>query len=475
MHPNRLLVLLGGCLLAASAAMADDLGSVDCTSHPDLTPVYAKARKSQDIVANVPCGEKFKVILFGFIFSEIQTSDGKVGFVFSNLVTLDHSGGTLQTRAASDVTPRVSTASETTKIPADPKPYSAPAQSKRAPASAAEIADKMGGSASVAAQPAPNPAPAQDAPAAPTNQAPASASATSSTQATPSQPTVNIQPQSAAPAPTQPAPVVAPAAPASLPDSAAVLKATSSPNAEAAPTPVPAPQAPTAPADAAPTAPASPASADNAVPAYSAATDGQPAPATDTQPASPEPAPAPVTSGKMKTESWERPNQGARNLPLVELFGGFALARADGGGVYNNLFGGVGSFAWNFKSWIQIAGDSSYNVTTISGAKNVLWGNHYGARYFFRGRFPFHVTPFAEGLIGGSRADVTVSGTTASQNCLSYKIGGGLDMHSPHIRMFEVRLIDFDYYRTAFGTNVHQNNYWISTGIVLRLFGGRAE
>jgi hypothetical protein len=30
----------------------------------------------------------------------------------------------------------------------------------------------------------------------------------------------------------------------------------------------------------------------------------------------------------------------------------------------------------------------------------------------------------------------------------------------------------YDYYRTSFGTNVHQNNYWASTGIVLRLFGG---
>lgn len=472
MHPNRLLVLLGGCLLAASAAMADDLGSVDCASHPDPTPVYAKARKSQDIVANVPCGEKFKVVLFGFIFSQIQTSDGKVGFVFSNLVTIDRTGGTLQTRAASDATPRLSAASETTKVPADPKPYSAPAQPKRPPASASEIADKTGGSASVVAQSAGNSAPAQDAAAAASpNPVPASTSATSAPQPTPAQPALSAQPQSPATAPTQPAPVAVPAPTPSLPDSAAVLKATGSPNAEAAPNPVPAPSTPATPIET-PTASANPTPADNT---SAAATADQPTPATEPQPASAEPAPAPVTSGKAKTESWERPNQGARSLPLVELFGGFAVARADGGGVYNNLYGGVGSFAWNAKSWIQIAGDSSYSVTTISGAKNVLWGNHYGARYFFRGRFPFHVTPFAEGLVGGSRADVTVSGATTSQNCLSYKIGGGLDMHSPHIRMFEVRLIDFDYYRTAFGTNVHQNNYWISTGIVLRLFGGRAD
>ena len=470
MHSNRLLVLFGGCLLAASAAMADDLGSVDCASHPDATPVYAKARKSQDIVANVPCGEKFKVLLYGFIFSQVQTSDGKIGFIFSNLVTVDRSGGTLQARAASDAAPRLSTASETTKVPADPKPYSAPAQPKRAPASAADIADKMGGSASVVAQPASNPAPVQDSAAsAPTTPVPTSAPAASAASATSAQP---------APASTQPAPAAAPApAPAaSFPDSSAVLKANSNANAEAALKSVPAPQTQAAPVDAAsaPAAPANTSAVDASAPASAPSATEQPVPAADAQPAAAEPAPAPVKSGKVKSESWERPNQTARSLPLVELFGGFSIARADGGGVYNNLLGGVGSFAWNAKPWIQVVGDSSYNVTTISGTKNVLWGNHYGARYFFRGRFPFHVTPFAEGLIGGSRVDATTSGTTYSQNCLSYKIGGGLDMHSPHIRMFEVRLIDFDYYRTAFGTNVHQNNYWISTGVVFRLFGGRS-
>jgi hypothetical protein len=36
-------------------------------------------------------------------------------------------------------------------------------------------------------------------------------------------------------------------------------------------------------------------------------------------------------------------------------------------------------------------------------------------------------------------------------------------------------LFDADYYRTSFGTNAHQNNYWVSTGIVIRLFGGGSE
>jgi hypothetical protein len=39
-------------------------------------------------------------------------------------------------------------------------------------------------------------------------------------------------------------------------------------------------------------------------------------------------------------------------------------------------------------------------------------------------------------------------------------------------RRWDIRLFDADYYRTSFGTNAHQNNYWISTGVVLRLMGG---
>jgi hypothetical protein len=146
----------------------------------------------------------------------------------------------------------------------------------------------------------------------------------------------------------------------------------------------------------------------------------------------------------------------------------------DGGaGTSTNLNGGVGSFGWNFKPWLQLVGDSSYNFVTVNGTKTVLYGNHFGPRYFYRRHNRLSVTPFVEALVGGSRADVTVTGTggyKTSNNCMSYKVGGGLDLHPS--RHWEIRVFDFDYYRTSFGTNVHQNNYSASAGIVLRLFGG---
>jgi hypothetical protein len=175
--------------------------------------------------------------------------------------------------------------------------------------------------------------------------------------------------------------------------------------------------------------------------------------------------------------TWERPIPGARKTSLVELYGGYSLSRFDSGGGtyanYTNLNGGMGAFAVNLKPWLQITGDSSYNFITSGNTKSVLWGNHFGPRVYIRKISRWGAYPFAEALVGGSRLDYTVSGAggyKTSINCISYKAGGGIDFHPS--RRFEIRLIDVDYYRTAFGTNLHQNNYSASAGIILRLFGG---
>jgi len=160
----------------------------------------------------------------------------------------------------------------------------------------------------------------------------------------------------------------------------------------------------------------------------------------------------------------------------MEVYGGYAFARLVSGGTGTNFNGAMGSFGYNIKPWLQLIGDSSYSFVTTNGVKNVLYGNHFGPRFFRRGRNRWSATPFGEALFGGSRADTTVSGVggyKTSQNCFSIKVGGGVDIHSS--RRFDIRLFDVDYYRTSFGTNLHQNNYWVSAGIVLRLFGGGSE
>ena len=426
MFRNRFLILLGGCALVASAAMADDIGFIDCSKNAEGAQVFAKPRRSPEVLASVPCGERFTILVYGFVFSRIQTGDGKVGFVYSNLIAVDRSGASVQQTAS----PRMVTAADKVAIKTAPAAQAAP--SAPAQVAPAQPAPAAASAAPISASTPPAPA------------SPAPSANTAETSAPLAQP--------APPAPAQPQPVTAQPAPAPASEPTSPLSA------------VPAP-APPAPASNVPE-PAAPAA--------------QPDPPASAQPEPAPVQPAPPAIRPVETRStWERRNPGGvRRTPLIEVFGGYAFARIDSGAGYwtNMNIGGMGSVGWNFKPWLQLVGDSSYSTVTISGTKNVLYGNHFGARYFHRRLSRWGATPFVEALAGGSRADTIVSGVggyTASANCVSYKVGGGVDLHPS--RHWEIRLFDVDYYRTAFGTNGHENNYWASAGIVLRLFGGSSD
>jgi hypothetical protein len=404
---NRLLILLGGCFLAATAAWADDVGYVDCSNHPEETQVFAKPRKTPDVIAAMPCGQRFTILTYGFFFSRIQTGDGKVGYVYSSLIAVDRAATAAQQAGS------VRMAADKSKLPSTRAAVAQPAPTA----------------------PAQPPAPAQPAPA----QAPEPAAPT---------PISNV-PEAAA-AVVQPNPP-APAQPQLAPDHLAQTQVV--------------------------TAPAAPATTVNTPEVAVPVVQPTPAAAAQPEPTPAEPAAPAIRPADTRT-SWEKPRAGGvRRTPVLELFGGYAFARLDGGGgTTSNLNGALGSFGWNIKPWLQIVADSSYSFVTTNGTKNVLYGNHYGPRYFRRGHNRWGVTPFAEALVGGSHATTTVSGIggyNTSDTAMSFKVGGGLDIHPS--RHFDIRLFDADYYRTSFGTNLHQNNYWISTGIVLRLFGGGSE
>src|SRR5713226_316974 len=415
---NRLLILvmLGASFLTASAAWADDVGYVNCSSHPEATQVFAKPRKTPDMVASLPCGERFTVLVYGFIFSRIETREGKVGYVYSSLISVDPSAASLQQVGTARVPVARSNAS-TTAAAQQPEPitFRQPQRTQ--------------------AQPAPAQAPEPASP----------------------EPISKVPETTAAAAKPDPAPLAQPQ-PAS--DQVSVPAAALPRAPEPASAESPSPELVSKVPETAPTAAVPPNPATSAPP--------EPAPA---QPAAPA-----IRSSRTRT-TWEKPNPGGRGRPpLVEFFGGYAFARLAGSGTATNLNGALGSVAWNIKPWLQIVADTSYSVVTASGTKNVLYGNHYGPRFFRRGRNRWNATPFVEALVGGSRSDTTVSGIGGykySDSTISYKVGGGLDINPS--RHFQIRLFDVDYYRTSFGLNANQNNYWASTGIVLRLFGGRSE
>lgn len=445
---NRLLLLVGVFLLGASAALADDVGFVDCSSHSDGTQVFAKASKTQDIVASVPCGERFTILVYGFIFSRVQTSDGKIGYVYSNVISVDRTATAVQKQPSAQVV----TASEKT-----------PVYKPRTPDTTASVAP----SAPAVAKPVQS-APAQVAPA-DTTAAAAQPVQVAATQASPTaafasgssvlEKTVTGSP-SAPSAATQSEPAARAESAAVQPAATQVAAVQSAPAQETVTIPN-APERTAAVAQPDPPAPAQPEPA-----------KAQPASAA-VEPVQPTPRPVEARA------SWEKPlPPSLTHMPLIELFGGYSFARFDNGAgnPASNLNGAMGSFGYNFRPWLQIVGDTSYNFVTTNGIKTVIYGNHYGARYFYHKENRWHLTPFVEGLVGGSRADTSISGTggyTTSDNCISFKAGGGVDFRPS--RRWEIRLLNVDYYRTAFGTNLHQNNYWASAGVVLRLFAGGRE
>ncbi len=450
MFRMRYLVFLGVCFLAASGAWADEVGYVDCSNHSDATQVFGKPRKTPDVVASLACGERFTILVYGFYFSRIQTKDGQIGYIYSSLIAVDRGATAVQQN------PSLQSASEKTKIPStralDAKPSAAaPAQTQAASAPSA--------AAPVQAPAAVFPAPASAAPA-------AAADVTSTNAASSNAASSNVQEPVASPAePAQPVsapPAVAPAPPIAAPTETAPAQPAAAPATEIAAA---------APASSAPEV------APPAVQPEAAAPAAQPEP---TAPATPQPAPVPAKAAPVirpadTRETWEKPNPSVRRPPMLELYGGFAFARMQGASGYSgtNFNGALGSFGVNVRPWLQLVGDSSYNFVTVSGTKNVLYANHYGPRFYYRGLHRLNITPFAEAFVGGSRSDVTTSGYTTSQNCISFKVGGGIDYRAS--RRWEVRAIDFDYYRTSFGTNTQQTNYSISAGVVLRLFGGSNE
>ncbi|HXJ04969.1 MAG TPA: hypothetical protein VNH65_07710 [Candidatus Acidoferrum sp.] len=468
---NRFLISLGLCILAASAAWADDVGYVDCSKNSDGTQVFAKPRKSPDVVASVPCGERFTILVYGFFFSRIQTKDGQVGYVYSSLIAIDRAA------AAAPQAPSLQTAAEKTKIPST-RSADSHAQTTAAAKPQTAVAQPVGtqGAGAVTATPvSPTTSPASTSNVAETVQ--------TKTQANPAG--AADQPAPVQPGTTSPAGLTTPATTVSASTSSAADAAASvaQPNTQAPAQSEPGQAQPTA---SQPAAAASPETVSPGTAASAPSSTAVETPLADAQPASsaardPTPAPAqPVTPAIRPADArttWEKPLPSVRAAPLIELYGGYAFARLDGGGgAASNLSGALGSFGYNFKPWLQVVADTSYSVVTSNGAKNVLYGNHYGVRYFHRGRLRWGITPFAEGLVGGSRADTTVSGAggySISANCISFKVGGGLDIHPS--RRWEIRLFDVDYYRTSFGTGVYQNNYWASAGVVLRLFGGRVE
>ena len=90
---SKLFLAVAGCLLVVSGLRADDLGLgfVDCRTHPGAIPVTATAAQTTKVIAQLPCDERFNVVINGEILSRIQMKDGRFGYIYSYLIARDDS------------------------------------------------------------------------------------------------------------------------------------------------------------------------------------------------------------------------------------------------------------------------------------------------------------------------------------------------------------------------------------------------
>lgn len=156
----------------------------------------------------------------------------------------------------------------------------------------------------------------------------------------------------------------------------------------------------------------------------------------------------------------------------VEISGGYSFSQFRLAGTETNMNGAVGAVGVNLTPWLQLRADASVAYGQLGTADIRIYANHFGPRIFLLKPNELHVMPFAEVLFGGSRLDAKTSGSgySTADNGFSIKAGGGVDLKLSS--RFAVRAVDLDYYRTPF-LGEHQNNLWVSTGIVVRLGGGR--
>jgi opacity protein-like surface antigen len=154
----------------------------------------------------------------------------------------------------------------------------------------------------------------------------------------------------------------------------------------------------------------------------------------------------------------------------VELGGGLAYTEFNAGPGWPNATGFYGSLGVNVTHWLQVYADGDKQFAWISDGNTRLYGDHLGARYYYRPR-DWMLNPFAETLFGISRLDLnlTHAGQKYSENGFSFRVGGGLDLNIDH--HWAIRAFEADYYRTPF-LQTHQNNLWVSAGVVFK-FGER--
>lgn len=158
----------------------------------------------------------------------------------------------------------------------------------------------------------------------------------------------------------------------------------------------------------------------------------------------------------------------AHDRPEVAIAYNYVHSNAPAGGCgCFSLNGGSATVAFPLhRAGLSLVGDiSATHAGSISSTAQDLTLTTFtaGIRYSLP---PMHtrLRPFAEVLVGGAHGSGSLVSSGASFASL---LGGGVDLRATH--RFSLRLVEADYLVTTFdnGSNNHQNNLRIATGVVL--------
>ncbi|HXH68141.1 MAG TPA: outer membrane beta-barrel protein [Candidatus Limnocylindrales bacterium] len=120
---------------------------------------------------------------------------------------------------------------------------------------------------------------------------------------------------------------------------------------------------------------------------------------------------------------------GSSRAQSVDVSGGYSYFRLGGSGGLNQN-GISGSVAYNPIRWLGVVGDFGGYHASPSGVSVNTYTYLFGPRLSFRN--PSRITPFVQGLVGGSR--ITVGSGGGSSNQFAYSFGGGVDFGIlPHL------------------------------------------
>jgi hypothetical protein len=124
---------------------------------------------------------------------------------------------------------------------------------------------------------------------------------------------------------------------------------------------------------------------------------------------------------------WAIPTQ-AQSVDASLGYSYFRLGGSNG----LNQNGLSGSVAYNPNRWLGIVGDIGGYHASPSGVDVNTYTYLFGPRLSLRNRSS--ITPFVQGLLGGSR--ITIGNGGGSSNQFAYSVGGGVDLRLlPHLAL----------------------------------------